>query len=222
MTTCGNVAQQLYMMQLVSVRLGEYDLETDVDCVNTPQYKTCSEPPIDVAVVEKIAHEYYNPFDPNQSNDIALLRLARDVPYTEFIKPICLPVYPNLLKQTFAGTNATVAGWGKTSETGTDSSVKMKVTLPVQSNRDCENVYGGTRVSLSKLQVCAGGVNGKDSCRGDSGGPLMSLYTAPGEINWYVMGVVSFGPAKCGLNGWPGIYTRVTEYIPWILKNMRP
>lgn len=208
--------------EIVSVRLGEYNLETDVDCVSTPEYNACSDKPVDVPVVERIAHEYYNPFDANQYNDIALLRLAHDVPTTDFIKPVCLPTYENVIKQSWAGTNATVSGWGKSSDTTPDSSIKLKVNVPVKSNKECENVYGGTSVSLSKLQLCAGGVDGKDSCRGDSGGPLMNLYTAPGEVNWYITGIVSFGPAKCGLQGWPGIYTRVSEYVPWIIKHLRP
>lgn len=37
---------------------------------------------------------------------------------------------------------------------------------------------------------------------------------------WYIEGIVSFG-AKCGSEGWPGIYTRVSEYIDWIQENVK-
>lgn len=71
--------------------------------------------------------------------------------------------------------------------------------------------------------MCAGGEEGKDSCRGDSGGPLMALFADENQdINWYCVGVVSFGPSPCGMKGWPGVYTRVANYVEWIIKNLRP
>ena len=208
---------------IIRVRLGEYNLETDRDCISSQsQVPTCSDPPVNVPVSEQIAHEYYNPNDVNQYNDIALLRLARDVTFTDFIKPICLPAFDDIIRTSFVGINATVSGWGKTSESGSESAIKLKVNVPVKVNRECETVYESRGVTVSNSQLCAGGEVGRDSCRGDSGGPLMNIYTAPGEINWYITGIVSFGPSKCGLAGWPGIYTKVTEYIPWILQHMRP
>lgn len=38
----------------------------------------------------------------------------------------------------------------------------------------------------------------------------------------YLAGIVSFGPSPCGLENWPGVYTRVDSYIDWILSHMRP
>lgn len=37
---------------------------------------------------------------------------------------------------------------------------------------------------------------------------------------WYIEGIVSFG-ARCGSQGWPGIYTRVGEYLQWIKENIK-
>lgn len=54
---------------------------------------------------------------------------------------------------------------------------------------------------------------------GDSGGPLMT--TTPSDPSqWYIEGIVSFG-AVCGSEGWPGIYTKVSSYLPWIKQNVR-
>lgn len=73
-------------------------------------------------------------------------------------------------------------------------------------------------MNLEEGQICAGGQAGKDSCRGDSGGPLMYENGRIDEI----IGIISFGPKPCGLENSPGIYTKVFEYKNWILANIRP
>ena len=57
---------------------------------------------------------------------------------------------------------------------------------------------------------------------GDSGGPLIFL-DAPdgnepeGDPSFdYIVGVVSFGPTKCGTRGIPGVYARVSCFSEWI------
>lgn len=88
----------------------------------------------------------------------------------------------------------------------------------------CNRVYSRQRVVLRSSQLCAGGEQGKDSCKGDSGGPLMVIdrKTKPDQPYWYAVGVVSFGPSPCGMPGWPGVYTRVGSYMDWILQNIAP
>ena len=60
---------------------------------------------------------------------------------------------------------------------------------------------------------------GKDSCSGDSGGPLIVRNRI--EDPMYLKGIVSFGTKKCG-KGFPGVYINVTHYIPWILETLKP
>lgn len=57
---------------------------------------------------------------------------------------------------------------------------------------------------------------------GDSGGPLMAQEKAGRLVYYYLVGVVSFGPSPCGLENWPGVYTKVDSYIDWIVSHMRP
>ena len=40
----------------------------------------------------------------------------------------------------------------------------------------------------------------------------------PGESQYKICGITSWG-AGCGKNGYPGVYTRVSEYLDWIDKH---
>ena len=41
------------------------------------------------------------------------------------------------------------------------------------------------------------------------------------EGTMYLRGIVSFGTSSCG-KGYPGVYTNVEAYIPWIKAHMKP
>lgn len=97
--------------ELSAVRLGEWDTTQDVDC---EEEDNCSDPALDVPVVERIPHELYVPSSKTQENDIALLRLGRSIKFTDWIRPICLPVAQNLRSANYNDITLTVAGWGKT------------------------------------------------------------------------------------------------------------
>lgn len=69
-------------------------------------------------------------------------------------------------------------------------------------------MYGGIINNISHL--CYGQRN-RDSCNGDSGGPLTNKLT--------IHGVVSFG-IECGIN--PGVYVKVSHYTKWIIQTILP
>lgn len=201
--------------QLESVRLGEYDTSTTIDCIKDEDSNICADEVVDVGIEEAISHENYDPLKKDQKYDIALLRLNRDVQFTNYIKPICLPPTAFMERKLF------VAGWGKT-ETGYSSNVKLKVTVPLVDEQQCKGRYKSVNVPLGFGQICAGGQSGKDSCTGDSGGPLMTMKRgSDGNGRWTIVGVVSFGPSPCGMLNWPGVYTRVIDFVPWILNKLR-
>lgn len=103
------------------------------------------------------------------------------------------------------------------------SNKKLKVDVKGVSPSQCDATYSRYNVFLGSGQLCAGGQKGFDSCRGDSGGPLMTVDKTNGQSPyWYCAGIVSFGPTPCGQAGWPGVYTRVSAYTDWIIQNMRP
>ncbi|KAE8751811.1 serine protease persephone-like [Frankliniella occidentalis] len=99
---------------------------------------------------------------------------------------------------------------------GFASALLMTVTLNLTSLEDCRSAYGsdnrGIPNGILDSHLCAGSP-GKDSCEGDSGGPLQLFPTDP-YCMFHVVGVVSFGQF-CGFNT-PGVYARVSHYLPWI------
>ncbi|XP_063709466.1 serine protease easter-like [Culicoides brevitarsis] len=205
----------------MEVRLGEWDLSTGIDCIVDGIDFDCADPHLDVKIQQIIVHESYIPTSPNQYHDIALLRLTENIPFTEFIRPICLPFADHLRKQDFTKLKFWVAGWGRTEKSG-KSNVLMKLLVPGFDTQQCSKQYKGERIFITSNQLCAGGQDGKDSCSGDSGAALMTIDTEEGEQPyWYLAGMVSFGPKPCGMKGWPGVYTKISEYIEWIEAHVK-
>ena len=60
-------------------------------------------------------------------------------------------------------------------------------------------------------------LGGNDTCKGDSGGPLMqSQLNSDGYLFWTQLGIVSWGVDGCGKENTYGYYTHVQRLRPWI------
>ncbi|XP_031616424.1 serine protease easter-like [Contarinia nasturtii] len=203
---------------LSGVRIGEWNHTSNKDC----EEGICLDPVQNVRVAELIPHENYNLRKSRTSeNDIALLRLERPINYTEWIRPICLPISGDFANRNYDGVSLIVG----VHLNGARSDVKMKIEINGVPNTHCNNMYRARLITLTTKQLCAGGEEGKDSCNGDSGGPLMVKHVLDGNathIIYYLVGVVSFGRTPCGQAGWPGVYTRVDQYVDWIKDNIKP
>ncbi|XP_033166581.1 serine protease 7 [Drosophila mauritiana] len=197
---------------LTTVRLGEYDTSKDVDCVD----KICNPPILQLGIEQATVHPQYDPNNKNRIHDIALLRLDRPVLLNEYIQPVCLPLVSTRMAIN-TGELLVVSGWGRTT-TARKSTIKQRLDLPVNDHDYCAGKFATRNIHLISSQLCVGGEFYRDSCDGDSGGPLMRRGF---NQAWYQEGVVSFGN-RCGLEGWPGVYTRVADYMDWILETIRP
>lgn len=63
--------------------------------------------------------------------------------------------------------------------------------------------------------------DGKDSCRGDSGGPLMRTVELPASSpKYYLFGITCYGLIKCGNSA--AIYTNVLYFMNWVLPLIQP
>ncbi|XP_021028597.1 transmembrane protease serine 13 isoform X2 [Mus caroli] len=151
--------------------------------------------------------------DEQDDYDIALIRLSKPLALSAHIHPACLPMHG----QTF-GLNETcwITGFGKTKETDEKTSPFLReVQVNLIDFKKC-NDYLVYDSYLTPRMMCAGDLRGgRDSCQGDSGGPLVCEQ----NNRWYLAGVTSWGTG-CGQKNKPGVYTKVTEVLPWIYRKM--
>ncbi|KAM8765940.1 serine protease 48 [Rhynchonycteris naso] len=148
--------------------------------------------------------------------DIALLKLLSRVTFNSLVLPICLP---NVTKQQTLPDSCWVTGWGNVKENESTDYIHplQEAEISVIGRQACEYLYNptsfflpGEEAFIKEDMICAGDNNRKDSCKGDSGGPL-SCYT---NGVWTVIGLVSWG-YQCA-KSLPGVYTNVIYYQKWI------
>jgi len=213
----------------VHVILGEHVVGPDPDCKDgncLPKLQT-------IDIEELIEHPGWRQSNVFAGNDIALIRLKRPASLfldgldVSTVAPICLPFegFDNAKDQV--EKNMQVTGWGRVTndrnfnrenylEFGTGIRTLQKVEIPIVNPDICASQQDQFKATT---QLCAGGKDGKDSCGGDSGGPLSyrSFISKP----WYQIGVVSYGPNVCGTQR-PAVYTYVPAYVDWIRRTVRP
>ncbi len=154
---------------------------------------------VSATVLTVVRHPLYN--EVTNGNDVAVVTVDRDLPYQPL--PYAGPGDTGLYT---AGTNATILGWGLTSEDGDPSDVLRKATVPIVSDAKCAAAYG-TSFDAATM-VCAGyDQGGVDTCQGDSGGPLV--------VAGKLAGITSFGEG-CARPGKYGVYTRVSAVSSFI------
>jgi trypsin len=160
---------------------------------------------------EYIIHPSWNPN--TNDNDVAVVRITGVFSGTN-IGTVSLAPRDSTVGE---GTSSTVTGWGYTAPGGPIPQILQRVSIPIISNANCNSVWGGINAKLVDIlidvtrpvsltfffvnfsMICAGEF-GRDSCNGDSGGPLTA--------NGAQVGIVSFGSVQCG-DGLPAVYARV-------------
>jgi secreted trypsin-like serine protease len=159
-----------------------------------------------------IQHPQWRSTSLNSHFDIALLQLTK--PATQ--PPIALP----LQGSPAPGGKAIAMGWGNTVSDDDDSApdVLQEVDLEIVSNDTCTAAYKD-EYDIIDNQICAGlATGGKDTCTGDSGGPLIvSEGNQQQQIGIISYGGKQYGPLCGGANAY-GVYTRVSAFINFIAQ----
>uniref|UniRef100_A0A8C9F071 Neurotrypsin n=1 Tax=Pavo cristatus TaxID=9049 RepID=A0A8C9F071_PAVCR len=150
----------------------------------------------------------------SNDNDIALVRMrgreGHCLSFNSHVLPICLPDRKE--KSDINRQACIISGWGDTGKSY--SRTLLQGVVPLLPREDCEVRYGQ---KFTNRMICAGNLSEDkrvDSCQGDSGGPLMCQKS---NGRWIILGITSWGYG-CGRKDSPGVYTKVSRYVPWIKK----
>ncbi|XP_076295163.1 anionic trypsin isoform X2 [Lasioglossum baleicum] len=169
---------------------------------------------ISTKVNKMIRHPGYKP--PSMYDDIAVVKLNEVIGFNKNVRPACL-----YLRYDSVPTQAWVSGWGVT-EFGDEegSNTLQKADLTILDNIRCSIRHKPSiqiPYGITPNMVCAGDPAGgwnKDSCLGDSGGPLQIVHP-DNKCLFQVFGITSFGQG-CAFANMPGVYTKVSHYLDWI------
>jgi len=178
----------------------------------------------DVKMDRLIEHPDYSYEHDHPVNDVALIHLRSKVGdecahYSGKVEPIILP--PPTGYNVTGGGRCFVSGWGAMNWTHEslpkDGSHLMWTDVNVIKFEDCVESYGKD-FGVDRIQpgmFCASG-DGKDTCKGDSGGPI---YCSENRLtkNTVLSGVTSFG-IGCASKTHPGVYVDVSKYMDWIIQ----
>merc|ERR1711962_1727102 len=188
----------------LKVRCGEWDTQSQ----NEPRAHQ------DRAVHQVDLHPEFN--GRNLANDWALIYTTGPFELQEHIDTICLPDP----EEVFEGQDCFATGWGKDQfgAAGEYQVVLKEIDLPVVGHQECQDSLRRTRLGrkfqLDDSFICAGGVAGKDTCKGDGGSPLVCA-SKEDPFTYVQAGVVAWG-IGCGEDATPGVYASVSKAVCWI------
>ncbi|OMH82906.1 Plasma kallikrein [Zancudomyces culisetae] len=172
-----------------------------------------------------VVHPELNLFD--YENDIALIKLANPVEFSSTVKPIKIAS-----AEISNNLNLLAVGWGVTANNSLVIPNTMRgVVLKTGDSSQCKLPWNNFTDNNSG-QICCPTYKGKDTCFGDSGGPLLATEDDPlnsnkqnNYDNLRLVGVTSFGDTvdgetyQCADPNGVGYYTRAGYYLDFISKN---
>ncbi|XP_023163545.2 chymotrypsin-2 [Drosophila hydei] len=137
---------------------------------------------------------------PYMHNDIALVKVSKNITFDELTQPIALPVGP-----VREGAEIVLTGWGSEVPNGNANENLQKISFGFVKLDECLAIFNQTS-SMGVGHICTFSKEGEGSCHGDSGGPLVS--------NGYLVGVVNWG-RPCA-KGFPDVQANVYYYLDWV------
>ncbi|KAF2896429.1 hypothetical protein ILUMI_09745 [Ignelater luminosus] len=200
---------------LINAVLGEWSLTRDVERLSSKKHQSSNTAVVKVQVESYVSHPYYNKKSGN--NNIGLIQLKRNMRYSDYIHPICLP--PLEFPPPAPGLSMETAGWKLTAD-GTTSDTKLRLNITSVDREVCEKQFENFNKRFPNY-VCAQPVEEETICNKERGNPLLTSYEKENMRGkrLYIEGILSenFG---CKPEGKPNLYIRISRYIGWILRNI--
>lgn len=138
-------------------------------------------------------------------NDIALIRLPKDIEFTKNISVVSMDLNSTA---SYKNQLTTASGFGRIDDV-TGTNLLWFAVLKVMSNKNCQNHYGSI---ITNEKLCTfTGPPAQSTCTGDSGGPLIL------NSNKTLIGIASFVGSSCVKNE-PAGFQRINVHKEWIEK----
>lgn len=171
-------------------------------------------------VTDIIVHPSYDAY--SLKNDVALIAVDEQMigPYAVLSDKIAYDPPSHTADSSMVAGHGLLSLQGQgewsRSDDGTAWSGSMQlleVPAPIVATSHCKALLETT--SIDGSQICAGReTGGRDSCKADSGGPLVTFDNSGCP---YQIGIVSWGKG-CAAAGQTGVYSRVSYYASWVRK----
>ncbi|XP_055542148.1 serine protease gd-like [Wyeomyia smithii] len=158
-----------------------------------------------------IPHSDYVPEGNLGDTNIAVLRLRRNLQFSDYILPVCLWDGENGLQQ-IVGEDGIMVGWGVT-ETG-PTTVPTFVKQTIVEPRQC--IESWSRIFSSSARVFCGDGSGSAPCFGDAGSALVMRK----DNRFYLRGILSTtqvdtNTLKCDVTKY-ALYTDIADFPFWL------
>ncbi|KAH8242016.1 hypothetical protein KR038_002394, partial [Drosophila bunnanda] len=190
------------------------------DCRLDRGFTTCSPPPQAVDIEEIAMHPQYE--RGQHDYDIALAKMVRNVEFSEFVQPLCLPPAREI-EGNHISRRLEMAGFARwdhsVEEQMEDYEWRRKVTRHTTSLEFCISASVISRVTFTQNHLCGVTPSGNYLM---SGAPLMDVEVVDGKPrNFYLVGLNTFGTkgdktSPISIDG----FIRILPFRNWILKNI--
>ncbi|XP_070508967.1 uncharacterized protein [Chironomus tepperi] len=166
---------------------------------------------ITVGVKATHVHHEWNPNVDSYDADLAILELENEIPFTQFIQPICLVKPGSEIAHNNLGY---VTGFGKSERSDVEDIARL-VKTPIHDYQACGTENKILQSLISNRAFCGGFANGTGVCTGDSGSGLIVVH----DNRHYLRGIVSAslygGINGCNLHEY-SIFTDILGFYGWI------
>ncbi|XP_055591281.1 serine protease easter-like [Uranotaenia lowii] len=210
------------------IRLGEQNEATKEDCVESKDEKTgavtkeCAGPVIDIPIESYVAHPEFD--QPMYTNDIAVIRMSREVEYNDYIRPICLPTTPALRAQI--PKHLVMPVWELDNDAPNHYYGALQKFYVEDVDLDsCQREYEKAGFSPEfgddDMRMCALQVGPNYVCGRPAGAPIGTEVEVDGTWRHVQYGLAKWSPLNCTFRHTvPMISMDITQYMGWITEHL--